>query len=811
MKISYNWLKDYIDIETLSVEELSELLTNCGLEVEGYETTESIKGGLKGLVIGEVVTKEKHPDADRLSVTKVKINENEPLLTIVCGAPNVAEGQKVVVAPVGCTIYPLEAEPFKINKSKIRGQVSEGMICAEDEIGLGTSHDGIMVLNGGATIGKLASDFFGVETDVIFEIGLTPNRADATSHIGVARDIAAVLNQTATNKLTVKFPDVDDIKATTNSLTVEVKVEDKERCPRYSSLSITNVEVKESPNWLKNKLLSIGLNPKNNVVDITNFVLHETGQPLHAFDVDKIADKKIIVKTIADKTKFVTLDGTERTLSDQDLMICDAEKPLCIAGVFGGKTAEVTNHTKNIFLESAYFNPVTIRKTSKRHGLNTDASFRYERGADPNITIYALKRAAQLIQQIAGGTIASDINDVYPEKINDFEITFNYNNCDRLIGKKLDRTLIKNSITSLGITIKKENENENELELSVPPFKVDVTREVDVIEEILRVYGYNNVEIPSKMTTSITQKPVPDKEKIINTLADLLVNKGFNELFSNSLTKKYYYENQTEDLVELLNPLSNELGVMRKTLLYNGLEAIEFNQNRKNPDLSLFEVGKVYSTVDGKYNETNCLSLFITGKQHIENWNTTKENVNFYHLKGIVTTLLERFGIEEDKTVMKQSSSNNFAYGLTFSINNKALVQVGEVSANLQKQFDINQSVYYAEINIDELINIIKKHKVIYQPISKFPSVRRDLSLLLDVQTKYETLKLAAINQEKRLLKKVNLFDVYEGKNLEQGKKSYAMSFIFEDERKTLTDNEVDKVMQRLIFTYTNEFNAVVR
>ncbi len=808
MKISYNWLKDYIDVETLSIEELSELLTNCGLEVEGYETTESIKGGLKGLVIGEVVTKEKHPDADRLSVTKVKINENEPLLNIVCGAPNVAEGQKVVVAPVGCTIYPLEGEPFKINKSKIRGQVSEGMICAEDEIGLGKSHDGIMVLNGDATIGKLASDFFGVETHVVFEIGLTPNRADATSHIGVARDIAAVLNQTASKKLVVNFPAVDDVK-TTNNLIVDVKVEDTERCPRYSSISITNVEVKESPNWLKNKLLSIGLNPINNIVDITNFVLHETGQPLHAFDADKIANKKIIVKTVTDKTKFVTLEGIERTLSDQDLMICDTEKPLCIAGVFGGITAGVTNETKDVFLESAYFNPVTIRKTSKRHGLNTDASFRYERGADPNITIYALKRAAQLIQQIAGGTLASEANDIYPTKINDFEIVFNYNNCDRLIGNQLDRALIKNIITSLGITIIKENDSE--LKLSVPPFKVDVTREVDVIEEILRVYGYNNVEIPSKMTTSITQKPVPDKEKIINTISDLLVNKGFNEMFSNSLTKKSYYENQTEDLVELLNPLSNELGVMRKTLLYNGLEAIVFNQNRKSPDLSLFEIGKVYSTADGKYNEINCLSLFVTGKQYQENWGTNKENVNFYHLKGVITTLLERFGINEEKSISENSVSNNFAYGLTISINNKALVQFGEVSTGLQKQFDINQPVYFAQINIDELINIIKKHKVIYQPISKFPSVRRDLSLLLNTHTKYEALKIAAFKQEKKLLKNVNLFDVYEGKNLEKGKKSYAMSFIFQDENKTLTDNEVDKVMQKLIFTYTNEFDALVR
>lgn len=809
MKISYNWLKEYINIDSLSIEQLSELLTNCGLEIEGYETTESIKGGLKGLVLGEVVSKEKHPDADRLSLTKVKIGENEPLLNIVCGAPNVAEGQKVVVAPVGCTIYPLEGEPFKIKKSKIRGQVSEGMICAEDEIGLGVAHDGIMVLNNDATIGKLASDFFSVETDVIFEIGLTPNRADATSHIGVARDIAAVLNQTAKEKLAVNFPNVDEVKAATNKLTIDVKVDDKERCPRYSSLSIINVEVKESPNWLKNRLLSIGLNPINNVVDITNFVLHETGQPLHAFDADKIVDKKIIVKTVADKTTFVTLDGAERILSDQDLMICDAEKPLCIAGVFGGATAGVTNITKNVFLESAYFNSVTVRKTSKRHGLNTDASFRYERGTDPNITIYALKRAAQLIRQIAGGVIASEANDVYPEKINDFEIVFDYNNCDRLIGKSIDRTLIKNIITSLGITIAKENDNG--LELKVPPFKVDVTREVDVIEEILRIYGYNNVEIPAKMTTSITQKPVPDKEKIINTISDLLVNKGFSELFSNSLTKKSYYNNQTEDLVELLNPLSNELGVMRKTLLYNGLETIAFNQNRKTPDLNLFEIGKVYSTTEGKFKETNCLSIFITGKKHPENWNTTKENINFYHLKGVVAALLERFGIDEDKSISEMTNSNNFAYGLTFSINNKVLVQLGEVNSELQKQFDINQSIYFAQINLDKFINIIKKQHISYSPISKYPLVRRDLSLLLDASTTYEALKLAALKQEKKLLKKVNLFDVYEGKNLEQGKKSYALSFIFQDENKTLTDNEVDKVMQKLIFTYTNEFNATVR
>lgn len=807
MKISHNWLKNYITIENISTNEIAEMLTDCGLEVEGTQVEESIKGGLKGLVIGEIITKQKHPDADRLNITTVKINENDALLTIVCGAPNVAEGQKVIVAPVGTTIFPTEGEPFKINKSKIRGQVSEGMICAEDEIGLGKAHEGILILPPIAKIGTLAADYFKIKTDTIFEIGLTPNRVDASSHYGVARDLLAVLSHKNPNKHQLSLPAVDVfLEGKETPITVEIA--DASLCPRYSSLTISNIKVAASPTWLQNKLKAIGLTPINNIVDITNYVLHETGQPLHAFDVAKIKGNKIIVKTVAENTAFTTLDGVARKLSKNDLMICDAEKPLCIAGVFGGLASGVSETTTTVFLESAYFNPVAVRKTAKRHGLNTDASFRFERGADPEMTVYALKRAALLMQKIAGGQLNAKLQDFYPIKTAPFSVDFNIENCQKTIGKKIDETTIKTIITALGITIKAQTDKK--LTLSVPSFKVDVTREIDVIEEVLRIYGYNNIEIPSKMLSSLAYKTNPDKEKMYNALADLLTHKGYNEIIANSLTKKSYYPNHQESLVQLLNPLSNELGVLRQTLLFSGLETIQFNQNRKNADLQLFEIGKTYQKENNTFKESNCLSIFITGNIANENWNTTKEKLDFYHLKGIINALLERVGIGLEKIKSEEEASSYFAYGLSYLLKNKKIVQFGEVAKSYQQQFDITNTVYFAEIDLAILIECIT-NKIAYQPIAKFPSVRRDLSLLLDSNTRYEDLKKTAFQQSNSLLKIVNLFDVYEGKKLSEGKKSYAISFVFQDEAKTLTDDDVDVFMQNIIKSYSQNFNITLR
>lgn len=807
MKISHNWLKNYININEYSIDEIAEMLTDCGLEVESTHTIESIKGGLKGLLIGEIISKEKHPDADKLSLTTVKIKENEPLLNIVCGASNVEKGQKVIVAPVGCTIYPSEGEPFKINKSKIRGQVSEGMICAEDEIGLGKAHDGIIILPASTKIGTLAADYYKIETDVVFEIGLTPNRVDASSHYGVARDLFAVLNHKTKKKYQLQLPSVVAFREG-EKCQIAVEIADATLCPRYSSVVVSGIKVAPSPTWLQNNLKAIGLTPINNIVDITNFVLHETGQPLHAFDAEKIAENKIIVKTVAENTTFTTLDGTVRKLSKDDLMICDAQKPLCIAGVFGGLDSGVSSATTQIFLESAYFNPVSVRKSAKRHGLNTDASFRFERGTDPEMTIYALKRAALFMQEIAGGKIISLVHDFYPTKINSFLIDFSIEKCQQIIGKKIDAKVIKSIINSLQINVL--SENDLQLKLAVPSYRVDVTREIDVIEEVLRIYGYNNIEIPSKMVASLAYKTYPDKEKTFNILADLLVNKGFNEILSNSLTKKNYYPENSKNLVQLLNPLSNELGVLRQTLLFNGLETIVFNQNRKNADLLLFEFGKTYLNLDNKFEETNYLSLFVTGNKTPENWNTTKEKVDFYYLKGIVNVLLERVGINLVKLKSEETQSNQFIYGLDYLLKNKKIVEFGEINSTIQQQFNSTTPVFYAQLNLDVLLTLID-NKISYQPVTKFPSVRRDLSLLLDSKISYEELKKMAYQQNNTSLKAVNLFDVYEGEKLEKGKKSYAISFVFEDNEKTLTDNEVEKNMQKIIQSYIDEYHLTIR
>ena len=805
MKVSYNWLKNYIDVE-VNPENISEILTDSGLEIDGMEKKQTIKGGLEGLVVGEVLTKEKHPDADKLNCATINVG-GEEALNIVCGAENLAIGQKVVVATIGTTLYNGE-DSFKIKKSKIRGQLSEGMICAEDEIGLGKGHDGIMVLDANTVVGTLAKDHFKIEDDYELEIGLTPNRADATGHIGVARDLVAVLGQS--QKINLVKPSVDDFKVDNTDLNIAVEVEDAELCSRYSGLTISGIEVKDSPDWLKNRLLSIGLTPINNVVDVTNFVLHETGQPLHAFDAAKIAGNKVVVKTVADKTKFTTLDDVERELSANDLMICDAEKSMCIAGVFGGSDSGVSDATTSIFLESAYFNAVSVRKSAKRHGLNTDASFRFERGADPRITIYALKRAANLIQEVAGGSVSSDIVDFYPTPIENFKIDFSYANCDRMIGQAIDRDVIKKILTDLEIEIVAENGDE--LKLSVPPFKVDVQREIDVVEEVLRIYGCNNIELPDSLTSSLSYRTKPEKEKVTNLISDLLVSNGFNEMLSNSLTKSDYYKETADSLVRIKNPLSKDLDVLRQSMLFDGLETIVYNQNRRNSDVKLFEWGKTYFKTETKFKEHSHLSLFISGASTSENWNTADAgDVNFYQLKGIVNSIMEKFGMNKFNVKTEESELVCMDYGLKYKVNNIDLVEFGKVDGATQKQFDIDNEVFYVIFNYDNFMKLVGMNKVVYKEVSKFPAVRRDLALLIDKAVAYSSIQELASKQDRKLLKAINLFDVYEGKNLPEGKKSYAVSFQFQDETKTLVDAQIDKVMSKIISSLEKELDAQLR
>jgi phenylalanyl-tRNA synthetase beta chain len=821
MKISYNWLKNYIDTD-LSAEETGKLLTDCGLEVESIEKTETVKGGLKGVVIGEIKTKDKHPDADKLSITTVDIGTGT-LLNIVCGASNVEVGQKVVVATIGAVLYPTTGELIEIKKSKIRGQFSEGMICAEDEIGLGTSHAGIMVLDADAKIGLPAKEYFKVEEDYTFEIGLTPNRADAASHVGVARDLVAVLNcktglrsgKESNDYKSLLLPNVSTFKVDNTDSKIEVVVEDEVTCPRYSGVSISNIKVAESPDWLKNRLRSIGVRPINNIVDTTNFVLHELGQPMHAFDADKIKGNKVIVKKFADEIKFKTLDEVERELSSEDLMICNAEVGMCIAGVYGGIESGVSEQTKNIFLESAYFNSTSVRKTSKRHGLKTDASFRYERGADPNITVYALKRAALIIKEIAGGKISSDIIDIYPVKIESFKVPFSFEKCDQLIGKHIDIEIIKNIITSLGIEI--EHEGHDALLLSIPPFKVDVTREQDVIEEVLRIYGYNHIEISATLNSSLAFSEKPDKEKIQNIVSELLTNNGFSEMMCLSLTKDEYTTRlpslNTGQSVTMINPLSRDLDVLRQTLLFSGLETIVYNQNRKNTDLKLYEFGKTYIAVKvgevTKYIETKHLSLFITGRKQEESWNSKNDSVNFYTLKGIAKNILERLGINGVKTT--ELNNDVFSQGLSFNFNKKPLVEFGTISRPVLKSMDIKQEILYADFNWDLIVEAVKKTNVMYSEVPKFPEVRRDLALLIDKAIQFEQLEQLAYQSEKNILKNVNLFDIYEGDKLPDGKKSYALSFTLQDENATLTDKQIEKTMEKLMKTYQEKVGAEIR
>lgn len=798
MKISYKWLQQYIETDK-TPEELSLILTNIGLEVESLEKVQGVPGGLEGLVIGYVKECSQHPNADRLKVTKVDVGGTDDL-QIVCGANNVAAGQKVVIATANTTIYPTSGEPFKITKSKIRGEVSEGMICAEDEIGLGNDHDGIMVLDAAAEIGSAAKEYFNLEDDYVFEIGLTPNRADAASHLGVARDLSTYL------QIPLRMPDLSAFQVKDNSLNIPVSVQDASACPRYSSLTLSGVKVDQSPDWLKEKLNAIGVRPINNVVDATNYILHDLGQPLHAFDADAIKGSKVIVKTFAENTSFKTLDEAERKLSTDDLMICNVEEPMCIAGVFGGISSGVHNGTTKIFLESAWFNAVSIRKTAKRHGLKTDASFRFERGTDPEMTVIALKKAAMLISELTGGYISSEVSDLYPSPARPFDIGISFKNVNRLIGKDISPEEIRTTLKGLGINI--ISENSEGMSLQVPAYKVDVTREVDIIEEILRIHGYDNIEIPTQIKASINYTAKPDKEVLQNQIAELLTANGYHEILSNSLTK-LSYSSQPEQTVKILNPLSSDLDVMRQSLLFSGLEAVSYNQNRKNADLKLYEFGKVYSLDGMNYKENQRLSIFITGAKESENWSSKSVDAGFYNLKAAVDQIISRLNIKG--LITDETAQANLSLGIVYRKGDKALVEFGSVSKKALKMLDISGEVFYADFDWDLVIRSVRNNKIAYKEVSKFPSVRRDLSMLLNSDVTFDQLKQIALKTEKGILKEVNVFDVYVGDKLPEGKKSYALSFLLQDEEKTLADKQIEAIMQKLILNFEKQVGAEIR
>jgi phenylalanyl-tRNA synthetase beta chain len=805
MKISLNWLKDYIEIDK-TPEEIAHILTMTGLEVEGIETMEGVRGGLRGVVIGEVVECKKHPNADKLSLTKVDIGESENI-PVVCGAPNVAVGQKVAVAKVGSTLFPYGSEEgFKINKTKIRGEVSEGMICAEDELGLGSDHDGILVLDTDLPNGADAREYFDIQHDVVFEIGLTPNRADGTSHIGVARDLKAVLRKE------VIWPDIKEFKVDNHQSKIQVTVEDVVGCPRYSGVSISNVKIMESPDWLKIKLLSIGQIPINNVVDITNFILHELGQPLHAFDADKIKGDKVTVGTLPQGSKFTTLDEKERILHSSDLMICDERGGMCIAGVFGGVESGVTNETKNIFLESAYFSPDYVRKTSLIHGLKTDSAFRFERGTDPLKTVFALKRAAILIKQLAGGEISSDIIDVYPAEIRPVEVQMKFSNIDRLIGKRLPKETIYDILENLDIHLKAESEN-GFLAL-VPPYRVDVTREADVIEEILRIYGYDNIELNEFVSSEyLADFPQENTEAAQLKAANLLVDNGFYEISTNSLTKPFYAAktksiNENEN-VEILNKLSEDLGVLRQSLLYSGLEVIAHNINRKQSDLKLFEFGSTYRKRDGKYVEQSGLSIWLTGHNHKESWLAENKSVEFHDLSSEVFKLFQKLLVADYKSEFLEEGI--FKFGLSIQTNGLQVAKLGLLDKSITDIMEISQNVFYAEIDFERLLSTSKTGLNVDE-ISKFPEVRRDLSLVIDKSVTFEQVREVTSDREfAGVLKDINVFDYYVGEKIEKDKKAYALSFILQDKSKTLTDKVIDKIMNRLMNKFETKLGAVIR
>jgi phenylalanyl-tRNA synthetase beta chain len=803
MKISLDWLKDFIELKE-SPEAIADLLTQSGLEVEGLEQVESIKGGLAGLVIGEVMTCEKHPNADKLSVTTVDIGANE-LSPIVCGAPNVAKGQKVVVATVGSTLYPSSGEPFKIKKAKIRGEVSEGMICAEDEIGLGEHHDGIMVLDTDVANGTAAADFFNLSNDEVLEIGLTPNRADGASHLGTARDLKALLGRD------IKMPNLSTFSVDDTSRPIKVTVEDLEACPRYSSITITNVEVKPSPEWLQRRLKSIGINPTNNVVDSTNYVLHGLGQPMHAFDADAIKGDHVIVKTMPKGTSFTTLDDVERKLSETDLMICNAKEPMCIGGVFGGIKSGVTEKTKNVFLEVAYFSPDSIRRTALHHQLKTDASFRYERGTDPNMTVTALKYASILIKELTGGNISSEINDIYPKAMEDFKVEVKYKHIDRLIGMNIPTEKVRDILNSLDIRI--EPINEESFLAIVPPYRVDVRREADVIEEILRIYGYNKVPLADHLSsTFLSHFPKKSDDLLQLEISRLLSGAGYHEMVTNSLTKRSYSESveviNSEEDVLILNSLSEDLNVMRQTMLFHGLEVVERNVNRRQTDLSLYEFGTTYHLIDGKYKERAVLAMFLTGQNHQEHWIEKGRATTYHDMAQVVYQILSKFKI--DRLVQEASTSDIFDYGLQISLNKKVLVEMGKVAEKLTKNAKVSQEVFYAQIDWDYLKKQYPLNPA-FEPISKFPEVKRDLSLVVDKSVKFDEISSLARKLERQLITKINVFDVYEGDKIEENQKAYAVSFFLQDQEKTLTDKLIDKTMNKLISGFERELGAIIR
>lgn len=820
MNISYNWLKEYVDFD-LTPEEVSAALTSIGLETDGVEEVQSIKGGLEGLVVGEVLTCEPHPNSDHMHITTVDLGEGEPV-QIVCGAANVAAGQKVIVATLGTKLYDGD-QSFTIKKSKLRGVESNGMICAEDEIGVGTSHDGIIVLPQDVVPGTLAKDYYNIKSDYVFEVDITPNRADACSHYGVARDLYAWLVQNG-YQTSLHRPETSEFKVDNHDMDIDVVVENTEACPRYAGVAIKNVTVKESPEWLQNKLRLIGVRPVNNIVDITNYILHAYGQPMHCFDADKIKGGKIVVKTCQEGTKFVTLDEVERKLSERDLMICNAEEPMCIAGVFGGLDSGTTETTKDVFLESAYFHPTWVRKTARRHGLSTDSSFRFERGIDPNGTIYALKEAAILVKELAGGEIASDIKDNYPAPVVDFAVELSYEYVNSLVGKVILAETIKSIVTSLEMKIVAETAEG--LSLSIPAYRVDVQRPCDVVEDILRIYGYNNVEIPTSLKSSLNVEGEVDKSvKLQNLVSEQLVGCGFNEILNNSLTAASYYDGletyKPENLVRVMNPLSNDLNVMRASLLFGGLECIQHNANRKNADLRFFEFGNCYhfnaekknpEKVLAAYSEELHLGLWLTGKYISNSWAHPDMNSSVYELKAYVLNIFSRLGVNLGAMVFGNLSDDIYSVAISIHTRGGKLVATfGVLSKKLQKAFDIDNEVYYADINWKELMKAIKGKKVTYTEISKFPAVKRDLALLIDKKVQFAEIEKIAYETDKKLLKSVELFDVYEGKNLEAGKKSYAVSFVLQDENATLNDKQIDKLMQKLITNLQNKLDAKLR
>ena len=820
MNISYNWLKRYIETD-LPAEEVARILTDIGLEVEGFEKIETVKGGLQGVVVGQVVTCTDHPDSDHLHVTTVDVGTGEPL-QIVCGAANCRAGLKVLCATVGAVLYPNGGdEEFKIKRSKIRGVESLGMLCAEDELGIGPSHEGIVELPADAPVGMAAREYLRVEDDYLIEIGLTPNRVDAASHIGVARDLAAYLRSRG-ERTEVKWPDVSAFAVDNHDLPVAIRVENHEACPRYVGVTVSGCKIGPSPEWMQNCLRAAGINPKNNLVDITNFVLFELGQPLHAFDAAKIEGREVVVRTCAEGTPFVTLDGVERKLTDKDLMICSAERPMCIAGVFGGLDSGISETTTDVFIESAYFNPVWVRKTAKRFGLNTDSSFRFERGIDPNLQVYAAKRAALLMKELAGGSISSEITDICPVPAADFVFDISFARINALIGKEITQETVRTILAALEVKIL--SEHEGRLTVAVPPYRVDVQREADLIEDILRIYGYNNVEIPARVRSTLSYAPKPDRNRLVNLAADFLTDNGFTEIMSNSLTKGAYYEGLTtcppERCVRILNPLSADLNVLRQTLLFNMLEAVCLNINHKNGDLKLYEFGNCYFYDEAKRTEENHLAAYseeyrlaiaVTGIATPQSWNTKPEKASFFTLRAVAEKLLRRFGIDIYALKSEPTQSDLFAEGLTMSLNGKELLQIGVVSNSLRRLTDVKQEVYYLEMNFDVLVRSTKKHRIAAEELSKFPEVKRDLALLVDRDVTFAALRSVALATERKLLKNVSLFDVYEGDKLPAGKKSYALSFILEDKTRTLDDKTIERVMANLTRQFEQQCGAQVR